>query len=137
MAARLSTPARAGLAYFAIIFAGGFVLGTVRTLLLEPALGPLRAVALELPVMLALSWIVAGWLTRGRPALGGTGPRLSMGSIALTCLLAAEAALAIAVFGQSPADYLAGLARPPGALGLAGQVLFGLMPWLRRVSGRG
>ncbi len=43
---------RLGLAYFAVIFGLGFLLGTVRTLLLEPRIGALPAVALELPVML-------------------------------------------------------------------------------------
>src|SRR5690606_39056760 len=45
----------AALAYWAAIFALGFVLGTVRTLWLAPAVGELAAVALELPVMLGAS----------------------------------------------------------------------------------
>ncbi|MDX2484388.1 MAG: hypothetical protein QNK42_12090 [Pseudodonghicola sp.] len=129
-------PARAGLWYFLIIFACGILLGTLRTLVLTPAFGPLRAVALELPVILALSWIVAGWLTRGRPSLSNASARLWMGAVALVLLLVAECALALG-FGQSPRTWLAGLITPQGLLGLAGQAVFALMPWLRYEIGRG
>ncbi len=47
---------RAALRYWLGIFALGFVLGTARTLWLEPMLGAVPAVTLELPVMLAASW---------------------------------------------------------------------------------
>ena len=137
MTARLAASARAGLFYFAIIFACGFLLGTVRTLLLLPAFGPLVAVALELPVMLGLAWIVAGRLTRGRAALADAAARLSMGGIALALLMVAEFALAIAGVGQAPSAYAASLLTPHGLLGFAGQALFGLLPWLRRKSGKG
>ncbi|TDE36249.1 hypothetical protein [Antarcticimicrobium sediminis] len=130
------SPARAGLWYFPIIFACGAVLGTLRTLVLTPALGPLRAVALELPVILALSWIVAGSLTRGRPSLSNASARLWMGAIALALLLVAECALALG-FGQTPMGWLAGLITPQGLLGLAGQAVFALLPWLRYEIGRG
>ncbi len=137
MADFIPTPARAGALYFLVLFACGIVLGTIRTLILAPVVGPMAAVTLELPVMLGLSWIVAGRLTRGRPALAGAGARLVMGGVALILLLGAEFALAGMVFGQAPAAYLAALATPHGALGLAGQLGFGLIPWLRRGTGRG
>ena len=44
---------RAGVVYFAVVFATGFALGTVRTLWLAPALGERRAELLETPFMLA------------------------------------------------------------------------------------
>jgi len=128
---------RAGTFYFLILFAFGFVLGTLRTLVLVPALGPLAAVALELPVMLGLSWVVAGRLTRRRPALAGARARLVMGAIALAFLQVAEFALAVVGFGLAPAAYLSGLVSAHGALGLAGQLAFGLLPWLRFATGRG
>lgn len=120
---------RAAIRYWLGVFALGFMLGTVRTLWLEPALGPLAAVALELPVMLAASWwwagrVLARWPVPSRRAALGTG------LLAFALLLASEWALALA-FGQTGAQWLAALARPAGALGLAGQALFGLMPALR------
>lgn len=117
------------LAYAAAVFAAGFALGVLRVAWIAPAVGPLAAVALELPVMLAISWGVAGrvlarWsLPRNR--------RLAMGGLALALLLAAEAGLALTLGGTLP-GFLRGLATPPGVLGLAGQVAFALIPRLRR-----
>ena len=49
----------AALRYFGIIFALGFVLGTIRTLWLAPIVGTVGAVLIELPIMLIASWLVA------------------------------------------------------------------------------
>lgn len=124
MAARIAILA---LAYWAAIFALGFALGTVRTLWLAPALGDVMAVAAELPVMLAASWLVAARLLARGP-VGSGSAALAMGLIALVLLLGAEAALAALLAGQSIAQWLAGMAQPAGALGLAGQIAFALIP---------
>ncbi len=50
----------AGVLYFGLVFALGFILGTLRVLVLEPRLGSTGAVLLELPVMLAASWLLCG-----------------------------------------------------------------------------
>ena len=63
----------AGLAYFAVVFAAGFVLGTLRVLVVAPHLGEIAAVVAELPIMLAVSWIICGWLL-GRVALRADRP---------------------------------------------------------------
>lgn len=115
--------------YVALIFAAAFVLGALRVTLVAPATGPLLAVALEVPLVLALSWLVAGRLLRRWPL--GLSDRLAMGALAFALLMLAELALALA-FGQTPARFLADLATPPGALGLVGQIGFGLIPALRR-----
>ena len=60
----MSTALRAGFVYFLIVFAIGFVLGTVRVLFVVPRFGATNAVLIELPVMLAVSWIVCAWLVR-------------------------------------------------------------------------
>jgi len=41
--------------YFGVVFAAAFGLGVLRVLLLAPVIGPLAAVAVEVPLVLALS----------------------------------------------------------------------------------
>lgn len=118
--------------YFAGVFALGFVLGTVRTLWLAPALGPLAAVAVELPLMLlASAWLCARILRRAplsaRAALG-------MGALALAWLLVAEAALSYLLAGRNLWQHLALYSEPAHLLGLAGQVVFALLPWVLQTA---
>ena len=121
--------ALAGAAYFAVVFLAGFVLGTVRTLWLTPTMGPLAAVAAELPLMLAIAWLASAPIMR-RYAVSRRTNRLAAGLLAFLLLMMAEFLLA-ATFGVEPATYAASLLTAPGALGLAGQVLFALIPVLR------
>jgi hypothetical protein len=118
-----------GLRYFAGVFAAGFLLGTVRTLWLAPALGELATVAVELPVMLGISW---WWCRRllARQALD-MAARAVMGGTAFLWLMLAELALSLA-FGRTAAEQLAALLAPAGLLGLAGQMLFAAMPLVIR-----
>ncbi|MDE2405087.1 MAG: hypothetical protein KGM17_10520 [Sphingomonadales bacterium] len=132
MTHRAGGPIGAAVRYVAPVFACGFVLGTVRNLWLADRVGATAAVALELPVMLAASWLVAGAVLRRRPLARRR--RFTMGLASLTMLLGAEAVLA-AVLGRS-GDWLAAMATWPGALGLAGQVGFAVIPALRRVAGQ-
>ena len=122
--------ASAAIAYWAVVFALGFVLGTVRVLWLAPLVGLLPATALELPVMLGASWLVAGWLMR-RFAITRRAEAVAIGGIAFVLLLAAECALAVLLMALTPAQWLAGLRQPHALLGLAGQAVFAVMPWLR------
>ncbi|MCX9145816.1 hypothetical protein [Erythrobacter sp. WG] len=121
---------RAAVSYWAMIFALGFVLGTARVLWIAPALGLVPATLLELPVMLGASWWASGFLLR-RHGVSAAGEALAMGVLAFALLLAAECGLAGVLSGESPAQWLAGLAQPHAALGLAGQVVFALIPWWR------
>lgn len=120
--------ALAAAAYWAVVFAGAFAFGVVRTLWLAPKIGALAAVTCEVPLVLALSWWAARRITV-RWGIGASGAALAMGLIAFAILMLAELALAGALTGQSPQQWAAGLLNPAGALGLAGQVLFALMPW--------
>lgn len=122
--------AGAGLAYWAVVFALGFVLGTIRVLWLVPLAGLIPATLIELPVMLGASWLASGWLVR-RFAIAGSSEGLAMGGLAFGLLMAAECALAGVLSGQSPAQWLADLRQPHALIGLVGQMLFALMPWWR------
>lgn len=128
----MPTVAKAAAAYLAPVFAVAFLLGALRVTLVAPQTGPLAAVALEVPLVLALAWLVAGRVLARWP-LPPAG-RLAMGALAFALLMLAELALALG-FGQTPARFLADLATPPGLLGLAGQAGFGLIPLLRQPKG--
>jgi hypothetical protein len=52
------------LAYFAAVFAVGFVLGVGRELVVRPHLGTLASIMVEAPAMLLASWAAARWVVR-------------------------------------------------------------------------
>jgi hypothetical protein len=122
----------AGTVCFAIVFAIGFVLGTIRTLLLVPRVGPLVAVAIELPIIITASWHACRYGLRRYPVPTDALTRLLMGAVAVSLLLAAELGISVTLGGLSAAQHFALYARPEHQLGLAAQLLFGLMPWLQR-----
>jgi len=122
--------ATAAVTYWAIVFALGFVLGTVRVLWVIPRVGLMPATLLELPIILAASWFAAGWILR-RFTISARREALSLGVLAFAILMAAECALAGVLAGETPAQWLAGLGQPHALLGLAGQAVFALMPWWR------
>jgi hypothetical protein len=121
---------KAGSAYFALIFSLGFILGTIRVLAVIPRIGELAATLLELPIILTASWFVSGWLIKRMQIAPETASRLLMGAIAFGLAMIAEPLLGLS-FGRSLSDQWSALLRPAGLAGLAGQALFGLMPWIR------
>jgi hypothetical protein len=121
---------KAGSAYFALIFSLGFVLGTVRVLAVIPRIGEFAATLLELPLILTASWFVSGWLISKMRIAPDTASRLLMGAAAFGLTMIAEPLLGLS-FGESLPEQWAALLRPAGLAGLAGQALFGLMPWIR------
>lgn len=121
----------AGFLYFLVVFAGGFALGAIRTLFLEPRIGEVAAVTAELPFMLWISWAACGFAVRRLGVDGGVSARLAMGAAAFALLTAAEIALSSIAFGRAFSEYVDALAAPAGILGFAGQTLFGLIPTLQ------
>lgn len=121
---------KAGAAYFVIIFSLGFVLGALRVTLIIPRIGELAATLLEVPVILAASWFVSGWLMKRLHVGPDTRVRLLMGAVAFGLTMIAEPLLG-QFFSRPISVQLAALQQPAGMVGLAGQVLFGLMPWIR------
>lgn len=120
---------RAGVFYAAAAFATGFAFGTIRVLLVEPALGPVWAVALELPAMLGVSWAIATAIVRRMAIPSAAGPRLAMGISGLVLLLACETGLGLAL-GTGIAGQIAAYATPRGWLTLIGQAGFAVIPLL-------
>ncbi|MEY2882672.1 MAG: hypothetical protein RL490_396 [Pseudomonadota bacterium] len=122
---------RAGLLYFASVFAIGFALGTLRVLVIIPRIGETAAVLLEVPVMLALAWPICGRLLRRFAVPAGVAPAV-MGGTAFSVLMLAEWGLAVTLFGQSSGQHWALYRTLPGQIGLVGQILFALLPLPRR-----
>lgn len=132
-------PLQAGCAYFAGVFAVGFLLGVLRTLVLVPRVGELVAVLIELPIVLGASWLICGRILR--QASLSPAAAVVMGASAFALLLMAELSLSMLLANRSLAAHLALYAESPHRLGLAGQVAFALFPvlqatWQRR-AGRG
>lgn len=124
----------AGMAYFGVIFALGFALGLARAVALNrwPGLDPALAIMLELPFMLAASWVCCGWLVRRCAVPTDLGSRMAMGVAAFTLLMMAEAALALWLLGRPLADHAAAYQETAHAIGLAGQIAFAAFPLMRR-----
>ena len=120
---------KAAACYFALAFAVGFVLGTLRVTVLVPALGELVAVMVELPLMLTATWFICRRVVRHFGVPASAGPRLAMGGVAFALLMVVEFTLSVTAFGRTPGTYFASLATAAGLLGLAGQAVFGLWPW--------
>ncbi len=120
---------RAGARYFAVVFATAFALGTIRTIWITPAIGATAAVLVEVPIILLVSFFAARHIITGAQ-IGYRGEALGAGAVAFAMLMVAEAGLAVLVFGQPLNVWLADVWRVLGIIGLAGQMLFALMPFL-------
>ena len=117
-------PWKAGIAYALAVFAVGFVFGTLRVLFVEPVLGAAAAVAVELPLMLGVSWLVAKAVLRRLPVARRLSPRAAMTAVALGVLLPLETALGLAFGVSLPAQAeayltLRGLMTAIGQIGFA------------------
>jgi len=132
----LALSAKAGVAYAVTVFAIGFLLGTVRVLLLAPRVGPTVAVSIETPIILTASWYASRiWVTR----LGLDAEirlRILVGVVAFVTLMTLEVALSVGLFQRSIRDYLADLRSPAGAIGLTAQICFPTFPLLDAVVHR-
>ncbi len=127
----------AGSLYFALVFAAGFVFGTLRALLgAEGAEARLVAVALELPVILVVAWFACAFAIRRFTVAPRFGARALMGVGAFALLMGGEVAISVGLLGRTLGEHLAIYREFSHALGLAGQMVFAMFPvarlWLRQ-----
>jgi hypothetical protein len=127
---------KAGLAYFALVFGAGFVLGVLRVSFLVPRFGERIAELGEMPLMLAVIVIAARFIMRRFAVPFSMAARIGTGLLALCLLLAAELLLAVVVQDRSLADYVASRDPVSGSVYLAMLVLFALMPALIGRTGK-
>ncbi len=115
-----------GLYYYLIVFTFAFLMGVARVLVVAPRLGQMAAVIIEVSILIAASMFVSRYLI-GSSVLTVLQLAL-MGLTAFILTMASEALLAELLQGNSVAAWAASLATPIGLLGLAGQVIFAMMP---------
>lgn len=123
---------RAGIVYFLIVFAVGWILGPIRVLWVIPHLGATVGVLLEAPLMLVAMILASRWAIRRWHVPARSAQRWAMGLIALGCLFAAELAGAVWLRRMTLQEYLAAFTNAPGLIALAMFLLFAAMPMLVR-----
>ncbi len=124
--------ARSAAAYFAIVFAAGFALGSVRVPFLVPRWGERLAELAETPLMLAVIYLAAGYVVRRVHPPHEPRGLVMVGLMALSCMIAAELLLAVVMAERSVAEYIASRDPVSGTVYLAMLAVFAAMPWLRR-----
>jgi len=123
--------ARAALLYFGIVFGAGFVLGALRVTLLVPMVGVRAAELAEMPIMLIVIVLGAGFVVRRDRGRLESAHWVAAGLTALVLLLAAEIALSIMLTGRSISDYVASRDPVSGSVYALMLVVYAAMPWLR------
>lgn len=127
---------KAAIAYFATVFAAGFLLGILRVTMVAPFLGEVMATLVELPVMLLASWFVCSWIIRRLAVPEDHRPRIIMGLLAFVLLIAAEMVLGFLGFGRNLSDQLQAYRSTGPLLGLLAQIAFAGFPWIQAVRTR-
>jgi hypothetical protein len=95
----------------------------------------LKAVGLEVPVMLAASWIVA-WSARAFAVSPDLASRSIAGIASFAALMAAEFGAAVLVFDRPAAEFFTPYGSLAGAIGLFGQVAFATFSALQGLGAR-
>ena len=126
---------KAGVAYFAIVFGAGFVLGPIRILWLAPRFGTRLAELMETPIMFVVILVAARWIVRRLALPSRASSRLGMGFIALGLMLIAEFTLVLWLRGLSIREYLASRDPVSEAVYYAMLGVFAIMPLLVAIKG--
>jgi hypothetical protein len=121
---------RPGIIYFLLVFGTGFVLGTVRVLLIVPHVGDRAAELFEMPLMLLTTVLAARWITRRFPEPHNHTARLAIGGIALGLMLAGELAVGIGLRGMTAAEVILNRDPVSGTAYYLSLLLFAAMPWI-------
>lgn len=127
---------KAGGIYFALVFGAGFVLGTLRVLIVVPVIGSRTAELLEMPVMLGGGILAARWVVRSLEVPSTACIRLSMGGIALTLILALEFSVVRWVRGLSIRQYVEAVDPIAGTAYFVMLGVFAVMPFLMTCTNR-
>jgi hypothetical protein len=130
----LNQVVKAGVAYFALVFAAGFALGAVRVPLIAPRIGERAAELLETPFMLAVIVLSARWIVRRFSLAPAPAVRLGTGLLALALMLAAEFGFVLRLRGMTIVGYLASRDPVSGTVYYASLGMLAVMPLIVRRS---
>jgi hypothetical protein len=119
-----------GIIYFLLVFRAGFVLGTIRALLIVPHVGHRAAELLEMPLMLIAMVRAARWISSRYPEPRKSAARLAIGRIALGLMLAGEIAVGIGLQGMTAAEVILNRDPVSGTAYYVSLILFAAMPWI-------
>ena len=128
---------KAGVIYFLLLFALGWIMGPIRELWAVPKFGRMTALLVEAIIMLIAMIVAAGWVTLWFDVPQTLGSTIPVGLVALAILAPAEIAGVLWVRGQSLQDYTASFVTAPGVISLVMFVLFAAMPTLVTLVRRG
>ena len=120
---------KAGVIYFLLVFAVGWILGPIRELWAVPRFGRIAAILSEAVMLLAMI-VAARWVIRRFHVSRTLPATISMGIVAIGLLLPAEIVGVHWVRGLSVRDYLTGFLTAPGVVSLLMFLLFAAMPTL-------
>ena len=123
---------KAGALYFGVVFAAGFVLGTIRVIWVVPRLGERTAELIEAPLMLAATIVAARWIVQRFAVPSVARQRLAIGLVGLGLLLVAELVVVLVVRGLTVNEYIASRDVVSGTVYLPLLVVFAIMPLLVR-----
>jgi hypothetical protein len=118
----------AGALYALIVFFIGFILGTIRVLLVLPLLGETAAILLETPLILAASWYGCRWIVERLDVPRTLISQSIMGAVAFATLMLSELAFAVLVFGRPLAEQFNSYATGAAEFGFVAQVIFAVFP---------
>jgi hypothetical protein len=121
---------KAGLLYFGLVFGAGFLIGTIRILLVVPRFGTRIAELIETPIMFVVAIVAAKWIVRRLNVPYTLSMRLGMGCIALGFMLLAEFTLVLWLRGLSISKYLASRDPVSGTVYYIMLGAFAIMPLL-------
>lgn len=110
------------------MFGAGFFLGTVRVLLVAPAVGEFRAALVELPFIMTICWYQSLYFVKKLLDAGSAGVRLWMGTIAFGTLMLLEVALSLLAFHKTWGETVQDLNSAKGRLGTFCQFISSLSP---------
>lgn len=128
---------KAGLIYFLLVFALGWVLGPIRELWAVPRFGRIPVLLIETVIMLIAMIVSSRWVIRRFNVPQALGSTIPMGLVAFGILAPAEIAGVLWVRGLSLQEYLASFVTVPGLISAVMFMLFAAMPSLVTLLARG